>query len=53
MIMGGFTKVVNSMTLKAVDFVPERDHESYIVKRHYFFSKLLLYSMHESAKVSV
>ena len=40
----GSTKVVNFMTPRAGVLVPGRGHISYIVKLHYFFKDLLLYS---------
>ena len=38
------TKIVNYITPGAGVLVPGREHISYIVKMHYFFINLLLYS---------
>ena len=40
----GSTKIVNFMTPGAELLALGRDHISYIVKMHYFFENLLLYS---------
>ena len=40
----GFTQIVNFMTPWAGVLVLGRDHTSYIVKMHYFFQKLPLFS---------
>ena len=40
----GSTKIVNFMTPGAGILVKERGHRSHIVKLHYFFKNLLLYS---------
>ena len=44
MTMEGSTKIVNFMTSGAGVLVLERGHISHIVKMHYFFNNLLLYS---------
>ena len=43
-IKEGSTKIVNFMTLRAGVLVLEHGHTSHIVKMHYFFKNLLLYS---------
>ena len=44
MIKEGFTKIVTFMTPRAGFLMLGRDHISHIVKKHYFFKNLLLYS---------
>ena len=40
----GFTKIINFMTPGAGVLVQGRGHISYIMKMHYFFKNLLVYS---------